>query len=63
MSEETLGEGIVGYPLMRIVETDYDELIKQAHRRWIETRDPKDGDRFAAVVQAAIAARKSIECS
>jgi hypothetical protein len=48
---------------MKIVEADYDELIKQAHRRWMETRDARDGDRFAAVVQAAIAARKSIERS
>jgi hypothetical protein len=23
------------------------ELLTALHRRWIETRDPKDGDRFA----------------
>jgi hypothetical protein len=38
---------------MKLVEPDYSELMKQAHRRWIETRDPKDGDRFADLVQAA----------
>jgi hypothetical protein len=35
---------------MRLVEPDYSELLKQAHRRWMETRDPKDGDRFADLV-------------
>jgi hypothetical protein len=37
---------------MKIVEPDATELLTQAHRRWIETRDPKDGDRFAALVAA-----------
>jgi hypothetical protein len=35
---------------MKIVEADVHELLTQAHRRWIETRDPKDGNRFAALV-------------
>lgn len=33
------------------------ELLTSFHRRWIETRDPKDGDRFALLV--AELARKS----
>lgn len=35
---------------MKIVQPDLNMLLTQAHRRWIETRDPKDGDRFAAIV-------------
>lgn len=26
------------------------ELLTQLHRRWLETRDPRDGDRFAFLV-------------
>jgi hypothetical protein len=26
------------------------ELLTQLHRRWLETRDPKDGDRFSFMV-------------
>lgn len=39
---------------MRVVEPNYIELLKQAHRRWIETRDPRDGDRFADLVIVAV---------
>jgi hypothetical protein len=35
---------------MKLVEPDVHELLLQAHRRWIETRDPKDADRFALLV-------------
>jgi hypothetical protein len=38
---------------MRLIPPDYSELLHQAHRRWMETRDPKDGDRFAELVQVA----------
>jgi hypothetical protein len=27
------------------------ELLTALHRRWIESRDPADGDRFAFMVQ------------
>lgn len=42
---------------MKIVEPDLDQLLILAHRRWIETRDPKDGDRFAML--AAELSKKS----
>jgi hypothetical protein len=35
---------------MKLVEPDYHVLLMLAHRHWIETRDPKDGDKFAALV-------------
>jgi hypothetical protein len=41
---------------LKIIEPDYDYLMKMAHRRWIETRDPKDGDKFAEIVQVAVRA-------
>jgi len=35
---------------MKLIKPDLNVLLTAAHRRWIETRDPKDGDRFAALV-------------
>jgi hypothetical protein len=38
--------------------TDVDlELLKQLHRRWLETREPKDGDRLADLI-SILARRK-----
>jgi hypothetical protein len=39
---------------MKIVEPNYDLLIQEAHRRWIQTRDPRDGDRFAHIILDAV---------
>lgn len=33
-------------------------LLVQAHRRWIETRDPKDGDNFSKLVLALASSGK-----
>jgi len=30
-------------------------LLVEAHRQWIKTREPKDGDRFAALVTSLLA--------
>jgi hypothetical protein len=38
---------------VKLGKPDYSELLKQKHRRWIETRDPKDGDRFADAASVA----------
>lgn len=38
---------------MKVVEPNWNQLLVETHRRWIETRDPKDGDRFADIVLAA----------
>lgn len=45
---------------MNLVEPDYSELLKQAHLRWIKTRDPKDGDRFADLIQLAAKSRQQV---
>lgn len=43
---------------MKIAEPNWRQLLVETHRRWIETRDPKDGDRFAVVVLAAASASR-----
>lgn len=35
------------------MKPNWTQLLVETNRRWIETRDSKDGDRFADVVAAA----------
>lgn len=41
------------HPDIKVVpDCPSDELLQQLHRRWMETRDPRDGAKFAAMVNS-----------